>query len=174
MSFTTAHDLPEEDPVSWTIEGSVDGAQWTVLSDIANYETPMERSTQTKWFTLKPQNVDEWAISKWLHSLGVVDLVAEMLGESADEEEQLQYIKDLDARDKFGFLGIVKKHKTEETLAQLLFEGAQKLRAAKASGVVELSSKFLQDSFELAFGGLEKRVGAPHPKLLEGMIWNWD
>jgi len=48
-TITTANDASERDPVRWTIEGSLDGASWTVIDDRtgADYPTPTARGAAT-------------------------------------------------------------------------------------------------------------------------------
>ena len=43
--LATANDASERDPVSWRIEGSHDGAVWTLLDGRTNYPTPSARLT---------------------------------------------------------------------------------------------------------------------------------
>ena len=42
-AFATANDAIERDPVSWKIEGSNDGTDWTVLDQFTDFATPTER-----------------------------------------------------------------------------------------------------------------------------------
>jgi len=50
FSFTTAHDAPERDPVSWKVELSMDGLSYTTVQQETDYSTPTTRGTQTPWF----------------------------------------------------------------------------------------------------------------------------
>jgi len=52
--FTTANDAEERDPVTWSIEGSNDTADWTVLQDQSiAYSTPTARGATTPWFAFE-------------------------------------------------------------------------------------------------------------------------
>ena len=51
-AFATANDATERDPVSWKIEGSNDGNDWTVLDQFTDFATPTERRVFTDDFLL--------------------------------------------------------------------------------------------------------------------------
>lgn len=46
-ALTTGGDAPERDPVSWVLEGSDDGTNWTVIDVQNDYPTPAARETST-------------------------------------------------------------------------------------------------------------------------------
>jgi alpha-L-fucosidase 2 len=48
-SLTSANDQPLRDPRQWTLEGSIDGQQWTILDDQARNQ-PFEQRLMTKTF----------------------------------------------------------------------------------------------------------------------------
>jgi alpha-L-fucosidase 2 len=50
-SFTSGDDMPNRDPQEWTLSGSLDGSEWTVL-DQRNYPKPFENRHQRKSFEL--------------------------------------------------------------------------------------------------------------------------
>merc|ERR1719313_2503708 len=54
FSMTTANDEPGRDPVSWKLEASEDGDNFTLVHEMSNgdQDMPMERQTETKWFQL--------------------------------------------------------------------------------------------------------------------------
>jgi hypothetical protein len=48
-SFYTANDLPERDPIQWTLEGSNDATTWTRIEDVNfDYPTPLFRNVSTR------------------------------------------------------------------------------------------------------------------------------
>lgn len=53
-TWITANDVPNRDPISWTLSGSNDNANWTVLSTVDDYKTTMDRYTQVNTFELSP------------------------------------------------------------------------------------------------------------------------
>ena len=48
-SLTSANDQPNRDPRQWTLEGSIDGKQWTILDD-QTLKQPFEKRLMTKTF----------------------------------------------------------------------------------------------------------------------------
>ena len=46
-TFTTANDAIARDPVSWTLEGSTDGTNWTAIDSQEDFPTPDTRFTMT-------------------------------------------------------------------------------------------------------------------------------
>jgi autotransporter-associated beta strand protein len=46
-NLCTANDAPERDPVTWTLEGSVDGSEWVVIDARANVVPPSTGGTGT-------------------------------------------------------------------------------------------------------------------------------
>jgi len=52
--LATAGDAEERDPVSWTLEGSDDGAVWIVIDQRTNYPTPIARETFTSEIVIPP------------------------------------------------------------------------------------------------------------------------
>lgn len=51
-TLTSGNDAPERDPKSWTLSGSVDGEDWTVL-DTKEDQPKFEERNQTKEYTIK-------------------------------------------------------------------------------------------------------------------------
>ena len=52
FSFTTANDVPDRDPVQWTLSGSTNGVDWVVLHlQNTDYSTTDGRFKQTDWFS---------------------------------------------------------------------------------------------------------------------------
>lgn len=49
-TFSTANDSEGRDPVSWTVSGSSNGTDYTLLDTQTNYSTPGSRYTQLPWF----------------------------------------------------------------------------------------------------------------------------
>lgn len=45
--LTTANDTPDRDPVSWILEGSLDGASWVLLDTVSGFPTPTDRFAAT-------------------------------------------------------------------------------------------------------------------------------
>jgi hypothetical protein len=56
-NFATANDAPERDPVSWTLSGSPDGTNWTLLDVITNHPTTTTRQVYESSFVI-PENLD--------------------------------------------------------------------------------------------------------------------
>lgn len=53
ISFTTAGDLPDCDPVRWMLEGSQNGSSWILLhSQVSDFPMPVERVTASLWLRL--------------------------------------------------------------------------------------------------------------------------
>lgn len=50
--FATANDAIDRDPISWTLEGSADGATWTLLDNVLTAAVPETRGTYTADFEL--------------------------------------------------------------------------------------------------------------------------
>jgi len=58
--FTTANDSDDRDPVQWRLEGSMTGADWTLLHVQSHlYETPRERRAQTAWFPFNTFDLEQ-------------------------------------------------------------------------------------------------------------------
>lgn len=52
--LTTAADCTRLDPVRWTMHGSLDGINWTILhAQNSDYKTPIARGALTDWFTMR-------------------------------------------------------------------------------------------------------------------------
>jgi len=53
-SFHTANDIPERDPISWTVEGSPDNKMWVTLANVtdARDQIPDEREVETPRFDI--------------------------------------------------------------------------------------------------------------------------
>jgi len=57
ISFTTANDLPECDPVRWTLDASRNGSAWVFLhSQASDFPMPAERLTSSLWLRLASAN----------------------------------------------------------------------------------------------------------------------
>lgn len=53
FGFTTASDQPSRDPIQWTVRGSLDGGNWTLLHEQdMDYDTPLSRKTASNPFPL--------------------------------------------------------------------------------------------------------------------------
>ncbi len=53
-SYITGDDMPERDPISWSLSRSTDGGQtWTEIDQQTNYSAPSARSTETDLFFLQ-------------------------------------------------------------------------------------------------------------------------
>ncbi|WP_314590352.1 glycosyl hydrolase family 95 catalytic domain-containing protein [Paenibacillus terrigena] len=50
-SFTSANDVPNRDPKDWTLKGSMDGQQWTVLDTRSNEEFASRKMKKSYTFT---------------------------------------------------------------------------------------------------------------------------
>tara|TARA_R100001198_G_C5150289_1_gene160053 strand:- start:161 stop:718 length:558 start_codon:yes stop_codon:yes gene_type:complete len=50
--FVTGNDYPDRDPITWTIEGSNDGTNYTVLDTVTNATITSSRRANTQTFTL--------------------------------------------------------------------------------------------------------------------------
>ncbi|WP_018758247.1 glycosyl hydrolase family 95 catalytic domain-containing protein [Paenibacillus terrigena] len=50
-SFTSANDVPNRDPKDWTLKGSMDGQQWTILDTRANEEFASRKLKKSYTFT---------------------------------------------------------------------------------------------------------------------------
>jgi len=50
--YVTGNDTPARDPISWTIEGSNDGTNYTVLHTVSNATITSSRRANTQTFTL--------------------------------------------------------------------------------------------------------------------------
>lgn len=69
-SFATANDAPERDPVSWTMEGSNDGAGWTLLDVRKDFATTAARYTWQTNFALSGAVVEQFTADKSVYLNG--------------------------------------------------------------------------------------------------------
>ena len=132
---------------------------------------------------------DEWTASSWLASTdGVVDALAESLlragGQISGSTDELNFIRKIgnmhrnDAsagiahvRDLLDQGGVL------DALARAVWLGIERLMTSSAATGAELHAKFLQDGagtlaysgLSSFFRGLEGRIGAPHPRVLDAM-----
>ena len=122
---------------------------------------------------------DEWSLLSWCEAAGVHRVLFSALrravvaqnGGRYSSEAALAFVQGLQSREAVA--AVLSSAPILDTLVDLMWEGAQKLRAAPAATGSQLNDKFSADGsgFTLKygdlstfFGGLEGKIGAPNPK----------
>ncbi len=141
---------------------------------------------------------DTWNVPKWLNSLDVIDVIAEVLLPTLDgddsedsfgedekslkdavERKHLEHARALASEGADGIKAMLEKGQVLDKLARTVFAGAQELVHQGVASPAEFVSKFSQapGSFEMTvagldvfFKGLEPLIGSPHSKLLLTMF----
>lgn len=134
FAFTTGKENPEDDPVSWLMEGSESGITWVVLHEELGYGTPLERRRRTEWFRLaepelvheeKEEEEESWTVSAWLGSVDVHSVLLKAAAENTSGEDQVRLLRELGASDSSGFCQLLRNARALELLAQVLLDSAK-------------------------------------------------
>ena len=130
------------------------------------------------------QQGEGWSASAWLTTHRVADVLGEVLmsfmaDDMRDSAAELAFFRAMSTGgSKELLLSLLQMGKVAEVLADALWPKFLQLTQAAASSASEMHSKFVEEGvgFDLEyadlksfFGGLEAVVGAPSPKVLEGM-----
>ena len=130
-------------------------------------------------------DTDKWSVVSWLEGTGVHRVVAAALLQAMKERnktaaapaDELSFLRELGGRDngRDDLARILSTGPLLEGILDLVWSGVQELKKAGAATTDEIQSKFA-GAIELSYGGLdafygglERVVGAPNPKIREAM-----
>ena len=112
---------------------------------------------------------DTWSLASWVQGTGVHRVIAEAMQRSG--EDDLAFVRALKSRDELA----ARLQTVTERVVDKLWREAQTLQEAGVATEAEMQGKFA-GAIELSYGGLdtfygglERVVGSPNPRLLEAM-----
>uniref|UniRef100_A0A7S2D976 Uncharacterized protein n=1 Tax=Haptolina brevifila TaxID=156173 RepID=A0A7S2D976_9EUKA len=157
------------------------------LAFLASKLLPSGSSTEASLPPASDSGTPKWTLAGWLATQGCVDTLALSLrrAERSISTDELRFFRELGSsmsnadEGRAYMLSMLHRGGALPALADTLWAATETLASARAATGAELQDKFLLDGAKLMnydkaglnsfFGGLERKIGVPNPKVRQGM-----